>query len=155
MSRAARFIATAVVVASSGLLGACQGDATTAPRALSPDAALATKGQSTVAVCHALGNGRFQSVSVAPSAVAAHMNHGDATFAGYWPSSNAVISSTGTTFVGQWDRPDFYGVLIDGCTASVTFPDDAVYQGTLVGTNKIQWSYAGTTETNPDNYWVR
>ena len=156
MYRSSRTAAVfALIIAGSNILAACQGDLSTGPQA----SARATRIASNVAVCHGTGNGTFRSLSVAPSAVDAHIKHGDASFVGNWADGQATLSTNGTTVSGVWTppspRPAFSGVLVDGCTVSMDFPDDAPYQGTLVSACKIQWSYAYSTEIDPANFWIK
>jgi hypothetical protein len=44
----------------------------------------------------------------------------------------------------------------NGCSALITFPDDAVYQATLTDACTIQWSYGGQPGTvDPGNHWAK
>ena len=147
--------AVALIIAGSNILAACQGDPSTGPQT----SARTTRIASNVAVCHGTGNGTFRSLSVAPSAVDAHIRHGDASFAGNWATGTATLSTNGTTVSGVWNPPEFRvnfsGVLVDGCTVSMNFPDDDIYQGTLVSACKIQWSLPGSTVIDPANFWIK
>lgn len=117
----------------------------------------ASAGANTALVCHRHGDGSLVSLAVAASAVPAHIRHGDASFTGSWASDQAELVTTGTQVSGTWNvgsRPPFSGALLDGCTVSMNFPDDATYRGTLVSACKIQWSYPNSDLTDPNNFWI-
>jgi hypothetical protein len=83
-----------------------------------------------------------------------------ANFAGTWIGSYVALALNGTTIDGTWivpNRPSFTGVVSgNGCSALITFPDDAVYQATLTDACTIQWSYGGQPGTvDPGNHWAK
>ena len=153
---------TSVLAASICLLAACEGSS---PMGLADDDGGAARLDriALTQICHIKGNGDFESIAVAPSAVESHVRHGDnRTFNGTWSfygATAAFVTAGATlngTFLGQWaGRPDFTGTFGDGCTASVTFPDDATYQARLVSACKLQWSVANGTEDEPWNFWIK
>jgi len=111
-------------------------------------------------------------MSVAASAVAVsdttavsicHVDGTSANFDGSWGFGNSgahtvSITTNGNAVSGVWTppvRPPFSGVLVDGCTVRMSFPDDpGVYLGTLVGVCEIQWSFKNSVQTDPNNFWT-
>jgi hypothetical protein len=65
---------------------------------------------------------------------------------GRWASGGTpgpVILATSTSFtinMSAYNRPAAQGVIVDGSTIAVTFPDDALYTGKLQSPNTIVWS---------------
>lgn len=157
-----KFSLATLLAATFSALAACEGSA---PVGLTDDIGGAAHFDRAVStsVCHRKGNGEFQSIAVAPSAVQSHLAHGDRTFDGtydFFGTPATTVVTNGSTFNGSFletfdDRPDFGGPITDGCTATVTFPDDATYQATMVSACKLQWSYANSTIVNPYNYWIK
>lgn len=60
----------------------------------SSTAASTARGANTEVVCHGRGNGSFAPLSVSPSAVAAHLNHGDGRPLGATPDGSSVFGDS-------------------------------------------------------------
>ena len=81
-------------------------------------------------------------------------------FSGDYNEGGQTITVDGSGLTGVWnlnDRPDFFGV-VDGCSATITFPDmgGPTFCATLEGGCKIQYSEPNQCDVvDDDRFWTK